>query len=396
MSIIRFSHVKETLTAPDAAGNLVEGGYTLRRRRGALGSFARPGIDVEVPGEADRTRMANAVAHPLLARHIEAEIAAKAARLAPGAPVLAMVHGFLFDPRMQVSSVPAETDNPHGRLYHFLDTGEASEIRHHTTGWPRQMGIAEDDAGESGLAVGFGWLSQPGFASSLISHFQNFYARAYDNGREAAWSLLAVLDALARTVTDRPVDLLCHSLGSAVVVRAIAIAAKYHLPLVPRLGRIIILGGSEYTGEANLMYRRLMAMEAEGRLDLGAGPVFYNVVSRENDVLDKLAENFGPRSFFTNTQVIGHNGLEAARRQPRWVDLQIDGGPLRAWMIANRNIPVSGDQPGNPWDHWYYYTYRDNMTLYRRIIRDRPAFSLERLRAEAIPEGVAVGAFSGD
>ena len=73
------------------------------------------------------------------------------------------------------------------------------------------------------------------------------------------------------------------------------------------------------------------------------------MVSRENDVLDKLGENFGPRTF-GNTQVVGHNGLDVETRSPHWMDLQIDSKTLQEWMTG-RGFEVSGDRPGNVWDH---------------------------------------------
>ena len=50
---------------------------------------------------------------------------------------------------------------------------------------------------------------------------------------------------------------------------------------------------------------------------------------------------------------------------------------------------MSGDRPDNIWDHWYYYTYRGNMGVYRDIFRNRPDWSLAALRADGIPEGVS-------
>ena len=92
----------------------------------------------------------------------------------------------------------------------------------------------------------------------------------------------------AELLPNHPIDLVCHSLGSRVVVRAIALAAKHdRRRLLERLGQVIILGGAEYVGETQLMQRRL------DDLNLTSRPAFYNFVSRENDVLDKLAENFG-------------------------------------------------------------------------------------------------------
>lgn len=158
----------------------------------------------------------------------------------------------------------------------------------------------QDKTGKSGLAVAFGWQSQPGFASSLIDHFRNFYARAYENGGDAAWVLVNLLKLLPEKLPGHDINLMCHNLGSRVVVRALAQALKEDrepdarrdlAAVMERIGRVVLLGGAEYVVEAQLLMRRL------GVAGLARRPQFYNVVSRENDVLDKLGENFGPRTF---------------------------------------------------------------------------------------------------
>ena len=59
------------------------------------------------------------------------------------------------------------------------------------------------------------------------------------------------------------------------------------------------------------------------------------------------------------------------------------------WMEEKRNLTVSGDRPGNVWDHWYYYTCRRNMDLYRSILRDRLEWDITTLRSEGIPDKVS-------
>ena len=152
------------------------------------------------------------------------------------------------------------------------------------------------------------------------------------------------------------------------------------------------------------MYRRLMELEQAGVISKDTGPTFYNVGCRENDVLDWLGENFGPRTF-GNTNVIGHNGLGLGEA-PRWLDLQIDKPELRDWLRAYRKLDISGDQPGTVWDHWYYYTHRGNMEFYRRILRERDAFAIDTLRrtkvrigsarAVGLPQGIESGRIFGD
>ncbi len=360
MSIIRISALKDVAYAPKRDGTLDKRNYS--RGVGKFGRFPSPGP----------TQL-----RPHLQRLIEDLVPAS------GEPLVIMVHGFLFDPEKIVSPEPKENDNPHGRLYHFEMRDMSEEIREHTSSWPLGLGYDTPDDGSNGLAVAFGWQSSPGFAMSIIHGGQNFYARAYDNAEQSANVLIALIESLADIITDRPIDIFCHSLGSRVIVRALAAMAKdaNGWPSLSQLGRVVILGGSEYVVEAKIMHDRLQAAQ------LSDGPVFYNIVSRENDVLDVLAENFGPRTF-GNTQVIGHNGLETSRKEPNWIDLQIDSPTLQDWM-ADHGFEISGDRPRNIWDHWYYYTYRPNMELFKSILRDRSQWGIAELRANGIPDGVS-------
>lgn len=370
MSIVRLSVLKHTAYAPDRSGNLQPGAYNRRQKQGRMEELREPTFAAK-----------NSHLHHYLSSNLEQTTK----DLKKTEPVVVMVHGFLFDPKQAVSPEPEETDNPHGRVYHFKDGDEREEQRHHTSSWPRHLGFRENDAtGATGTVIAFGWHSQPGFASSLIDHFQNFYARAYDNAGLSAWVLLNVLHICMTLLPNRPLHVFCHSLGSRVVVRALALAAKYdRTDILERLGQVVVLGGSEYVVEAQLMHRRLDDLKLANR------PAVYNVVSRENDVLDKLGENFGPRTF-GNTQVIGHNGLDVETRSPHWIDLQIDSKKLQEWM-SGRGFEVSGDRPGNVWDHWYYYTHRGNMALYNDIIRQPASWVIAALRAPeiAIPDGVS-------
>jgi hypothetical protein len=179
MSIIRLSLVKNRLFAPTSLGTLEDIDYdpSAGLEHGFLES------STPVTGSR-RSRAAAVQKETLLDNYLRSAVSGVASGLSPAAPVTVMVNGFLFDPRVAVTRDPKHTDNPHGRIFHFSPGDAAQEIRHHTTGWPLHLGFQQSDDGDNGLAVAFGWYSQPGHAKSLISHGQNFYARAY------AWDAL--------------------------------------------------------------------------------------------------------------------------------------------------------------------------------------------------------------
>jgi len=139
-------------------------------------------------------------------------------------------------------------------------------MRHHSTSWPLGLGFAEDDQGESGLCIAFGWNSAPGFFSSLFDHGLNPYARAYEFAETVAWQLANVVEILTRTL-DRRVDIFCHSLGSRAVVRSLAQMADSDAlagdggdrlnTMLGRIDRVIILAGAEKVLEGQLMMTRL-------------------------------------------------------------------------------------------------------------------------------------------
>ncbi len=145
-----------------------------------------------------------------------------------------------------------------------------------------------------------------------------------------------------------------------------------------RLNKVLLLAGAEKAVEAQLMMGRLNRYNRSAHKPHFYN--FYNFVSRENDVLDKLGENFSPDAPGSK-QVIGHNGLETT--DPRWVDSQLDAPDTAAYFAkhgkefdprSKQLIPMqlNGDRKGvfAIADHWIHYTWRHNMALYRQFIRE--------------------------
>lgn len=396
MSIVRISALKKAIYGVTASGAFDHGSYDRRTMLGRTETCEEPdvpsgGFDTLQPGDRPDWRELDRRGFPRDTSNLYHNLSSLFARTMSDlddGPVTVMVHGFLFDPRDTVSDEPKETDNPHGRLYHFHERPKTEEVRYHTSGWPVRLGYSADDqTGRDGLVLAYGWHSRPGFAESLIKGGQNFYSRAYSNAGPAAWNLLTALHVLDhKLAAGKKINLFCHSLGSRVVIRLLAMAANHgRIDLLDRIDKVIILGGAEYVVEARLMLRRLSSV---GRLD---DISFYNVVSRENDVLDKLGENFGPRTF-GNTNVVGHNGLDVEETRSLgsyWVDMQIDSAEFSRWMADSRGFEVTGDNPEAVWDHWYYFTDPGNMAVYRDIIRNPGNWDIAALRAAGMPDRVS-------
>lgn len=397
MSIIRLSSLRDGLHAPDDEGTVngaVFNSNAGKNRRGAgnMGRAARPDL------WSSRSQ---------LSTYIEKSLAIEAANLPASAPVVVLIHGWDFDPRVPYRTPPHHEDanNPHARLYHFHPYAEDEhelhvQMRYHSTSWPLGLGIEQDDGGASGLAIGFGWQSAPGWAESFFGSGLNPYARAYSMAETFAWDFAGLLVLLTEKLGDRPIDIFCHSLGTRILIRALAMAADPEQDgrpeikdraraMIGRIGRVLLLAGAERVLEAQLMMQRLNRtfgmvplVDTRNNAIHPKIPNFYNFASRENDVLDKLGENFGPGSH-GSTQVIGHNGLEM--RDAAWLDVQLDHPAVGAWFRGpGGGYQVSGDNTSGIFavlDHWIHYTWPHNMRLYRDILRDRSKWDVRDVKA---------------
>ena len=215
MAIIRFSALKKAVYATDPNGEFVDSEYSKRSRVGRLFE-ARDWKN----GRDDHMNLKKNADN--LYHYVEKTLQKQMKSYKKGQPVTIMVHGFLFNPKEPVTIRPEETDNAHGRIFHFQDGDIETEVRHHSSSWPLHLGFKKDE-GESGLAVAYGWHSAPGLATSLLKRGQNHYQRAYDYAEDSAMALHHIFHALAKNIDeDIPIDIICHSLGSRVVIRLIA------------------------------------------------------------------------------------------------------------------------------------------------------------------------------
>jgi hypothetical protein len=266
-------------------------------------------------------------------------LAAALERLAPGAPVVVLVHGYKFDPFH-----PAR--NPHADLF---TAGPRN--------WTDGLGLA-DPAPEAGLGIGFAWPAAAAHLPHLLTTARTGFAHVYDRAETFGARLAELIALLQSLAPERPVDILAHSLGARV-----ALAALPHLATPP--GRMILLGAAEFDTRA-----RAFLAEAPG-----PGPAIYNVTARANDFYDAMFETFAPRASWSERAL----GLGLTGGRANWLDLQLDRAEVTAWLNA-RGIPL---EPARArLCHRSFYTRRGTFALYRAILRRTPGWDLGTLRAE--------------
>lgn len=237
-------------------------------------------------------------------------------------PVIA-VHGFMYDPADKGgSNDPAP----------FFD--EMSGI----TGRP---------------VVGFPWYSAPfglRAARPLHSLFQTTrswlasWAKGKLDPYKLAWSLaLRAGDDLVIKIlnTPGPVDLVGHSLGARVVLRA--------LPQLPegKVRRVILFNGAELCRNA---YEPVALTDA----------AILNIAVRRDQVLKLLGSRFSGDGA---GDCVGRVGL--VNPPGHWRDVFIDKAGVRARALQRRGWTLRGDAPGDFLDHSESYRFAGNADLVR-------------------------------
>lgn len=261
-----------------------------------------------------------------------------AAGLAPGAPLVVMIHGFRYSPAAPVS-------DPHRHIL-ALDPDLPGARR--SRSWPRALGFSAD--GPEGLGLTFGWPARGRLSSA--------YVRAGEVGGDLAALVTRLSDA-----ASRPVHLIAHSLGARVALQALQHAAP------GSVGRLILMAAAE------------LRPAAEAALDSPAGrrAEVINVTSRENDLFDFAMELLVGRARRT---ALGF-GLSRPRRN--WLDIQIDAADVRAGL-ARLGFQIGCDVARAC--HWSPYL-RDGLFDFYRVALAQPwALPLDLLR-DHLPDGQA-------
>lgn len=248
----------------------------------------------------------------------------------PG-PITVMIHGYKYQPGHGHHC-------PHGSIFSRSPTPGLPRV----VSWPRHLGL-RGQQGE-GLGISFGWQAR----GSIWQAHQ----RAACAG-EALADLLADLRSLAPA---RPINLIAHSLGARVALRAIAAGKP------SSVNRAILLAAAEYAGTA----RRTLESAA------GRQTQVLNVTSRENDLFDFLTE----RLIAPDTPGPDHMLGQGAPDLPNLVTLQLDD-PASLHALRRAGFPVAA--PERLVCHWSPYLRPGVFPLYRAVFAGDMALS--RLRA---------------
>jgi pimeloyl-ACP methyl ester carboxylesterase len=249
--------------------------------------------------------------------------------LAPGAPLVAMIHGFRYSPS------DASRD-PHR---HILGPTPDSR-RWGSVSWPRRLGLNSD----KGLGLAWGWE-----ASGTIWS-------AHRNAGRSGLGLARAIAHLRHIAPRRPVHVIAHSLGARVACTAIEQLAPGDID------RVILLAAALSVDEA----RRAAGSPA------GRCATFVNVSGSENGIFDvglRLALPLeGPRL------------VPGALEPDGWIDLRLDNPAVLedlarlGWRIA---------QPQKTICHWSGYLRPGVWKLYRDLLTSPDPAALTHLRHAA-------------
>jgi len=239
-----------------------------------------------------------------------------------------LVHGFDYDPRAR------SLDNPHWQGAEGL----GSFAR-----WRRDL------APDRTPRLGFGWYSVPAGLLGVLAAWRhrrwNRYRYAWDLAAEAGQALSVMLRRLGG-----PVDVLCHSLGSRVVIEALTAGTA-----VP-VQNVVFMNGAEFAVPAGLCARANSHIR------------FVNLVVVADEVLAKLDTAFAPVS--GQGPPIGLEGL-SPKAPDNWIDIALDHSEVQLWG-ASHGWHLQGDNPKKYADHWFTFRHAGNHGLIRAGLGGTP------------------------
>ena len=224
-----------------------------------------------------------------------------------------LVHGYNFD-----SSKPGP-DNPHDTVYpwwtcHLADSRKVTEFSYYSAG-------------------GSKWRTLP---RAWAAGYRNTYRWAYS---DLAVTAAERLTTLARNIG--PCNVIGHSLGTRVVLLAAMRGAPFE--------RALLLSGAEMTSVA-----RIVAEQTETH--------YLNALSRTDDVINLMAENFTPGG---RGSAIGHDGVVGLLN---WRNVVLDNAETKTWARQYRDWILRGDDPEDFADHHASYQWDGNWDLYNAFL----------------------------
>ena len=263
-----------------------------------------------------------------------------------GRPIVILVHGYKFHPDQPDA-------DPHRSLFALRPERDGWKIR----SWPEGLGFA-DDAGETGLCVGFAWPASAPHLASLLATGRTGFAQVYDRAGAFGARLAELVALLQRLAPGRPIDLLAHSLGARV-----ALAALPHLARAP--GRMILLGAAEFDARAHEFLGGRARPRRRRSTTSPRGPTTSTT---------RCSRRFAPRRGWGERAIgLGLPGAAAVLARPA-------ARPRRRDRLDQR--------PGHPADapdarlcHWSFYTRDGALAVYQAILRRRPGWDIASLRA---------------
>ncbi len=246
-------------------------------------------------------------------------------------PIKIMIHGFKYLPGRPGFC-------PHDGIFSRIppDTlrGKIS--------WPRHLGL-RGQSGE-GLGISFGWASR----GSIWN--------AHKAAQIAGDALATLLNTIKMLTPDRPIQLIGHSLGARVALRAI------HKSDPGSVSHAILMAAAEYSSVAG----QALTTSAGKQVQV------LNVSSRENDIFDFLLERVISRPA-PNDRMLGHGSITL----PNIATLQLDDRrSLKALQKAR--FPIA--HPQRRICHWSPYLRPGVFPLYRAFLNgDMPVGQLRAL-----------------
>lgn len=179
-------------------------------------------------------------------------------------------------------------------------------------------------------ARGFLWNSAPSWWDAWAHERVHPYHRAWDLAEKAGEEVAHYL-----WQTKNPHVVICHSLGSRVVIQALTQC----IWKCPSLRAVLIFNGAEASRNARVA--AFVYPEVK----------FYNVVVKSDDVLRLAGGLFTPGKVYE--PVIGYHGL--SNPPPNW---------------RNIDLGTAGDNPDSMRDHWWSFRNPANHSRWRELLAD--------------------------